>query len=63
MLCTVGALIVREWVQLVNLKLDAIENYLTSHPIPQLVLPEGAPQSHRERGHKGEISKPDQWKV
>jgi hypothetical protein len=62
MVCTLGVLTVREWVDRVERHINAIEQYLESHPIPQLMMPDSAPQSHKE-SHKGELSKPQQWKV
>ncbi len=60
-LITLGVLTIRGWVDHVERHINAIEEYLTAHPIPQLQLQE-IPQSHKE-SHKGEISKPQQWKV
>jgi hypothetical protein len=45
-------------------RVNNIEHYLETHPIPTMVIPglEEIPQSHKE-SHKGELSKPQQWKV
>ncbi len=66
MICTLGVLTVRGWMDRVDRHIDAIEEYLSSHPIPQLMMPGPAQQSgpeHQKDSHKGELSKPQQWKV
>lgn len=54
MLCTLGVLTARNFVLLINERFDRIEQYLSSHPIPQFVVPQS---------QKGALSQPQQWKV
>jgi hypothetical protein len=62
-LATLTVLIVHDTFTLINRRIDNIENYLSAHPIPQLQLQEiPQPQSQKE-SHKGELSKPEQWKI
>ena len=48
-----------DFVQWTNRHIEAIEEYLSSHPIPQIMPMEPShPQSQ-----KGALSQPQQWKV
>lgn len=57
-LFTLGVLTVRDYVAAVTFRLDRIEQYLTQQSMMQRIAPQAAPQSH-----KGEMRKPQQWKV
>jgi hypothetical protein len=62
-LLTLTAIKVADMSREIFSRLDRIENYLESHPIPRFEVPDGVPQSHRERSHKNELGQPQQWKV
>ena len=51
-----------DFVQRTNRHIEAIEEYLSSHPIPQLMAPPQMEPSHPQ-SHNGELSQPQHWKV
>lgn len=63
MLCTLGVQFVRDWVGIVNARLDSIEQYLAGQELMRQMGVQ--PQMHEEKepSHKGELSLPERWKV
>ncbi len=58
-----GALRLHEAIMFQIERLDGIEHYLVTHPIPQLELAPPSEQPAQPQSHKGELRQPDQWKV